>query len=306
MLDNRLRVNFDLYNKKTDPQLLPIGYPSSTGVSSIHDNMGMLKTRGFASAINYQIIRKQDFYWAVNASTAHTKATYHDFGQSMERFSEENRTSQSLYRYVDGNSPDDLWAVKSMGIDPGTGREIFLKRDGTQTFEWDKADEVVVGNSSPDLEGVIGSRVWWKGFSLGIHFRYRIGGQAFMTDLYNKVENADGNNIAGAGGKWFNQDRRALYDRWRNPGDEAKFMAITIMQANPISSRFVMDNNQLSAESINFSYETSAPWVQKVGMRSVTFSAYLNDIFRISTIKNERSTDYPHAHIVSFSIGMRF
>ena len=51
----------------------------------------------------------------------------------------------------------DIWAVRSAGIDPVTGREIFIKKDGTQTFEFDYNDEVIVGNSDPKLEGVIGS-----------------------------------------------------------------------------------------------------------------------------------------------------
>lgn len=59
-----------------------------------------------------------------------------------------------MKRYYDGGSPSDIWAVRSAGIDPVTGREIFIKKDGTQTFEFDYNDEVIVGNSDPKLEGV--------------------------------------------------------------------------------------------------------------------------------------------------------
>mgnify|MGYP000379848531 CR=1 FL=1 len=39
---------------------------------------------------------------------------------------------------------------------------------------------------------------------------------------------------------------------------------------------------------------------------SLTVRAYMNDIFRISTVKNERGIDYPFARSVSMSLGLRF
>ena len=41
-------------------------------------------------------------------------------------------------------------------------------------------------------------------------------------------------------------DKRALYDRWKQPGDKAKFKSIADSEVTPISSRFVEDNNVLS------------------------------------------------------------
>lgn len=57
-----------------------------------------------------------------------------------------------------------MWAVRSLGINPSDGRELFLTKEGTYTFEYDTEDEVVVGNSEPKLEGVLGSTLYWKGF----------------------------------------------------------------------------------------------------------------------------------------------
>ena len=70
-----------------------------------------------------------------------------------------------------------MWAVPSLGIDPATGAEMFRKKDGSQTFIYSTADEVVVGCSRPDVEGVIGSSFYYKGFSASVNFRYRLGGR---------------------------------------------------------------------------------------------------------------------------------
>ena len=190
--------------------------------------------------------------------------------------------------------------MRSCGIDPATGREIFLDKNGEQTFVHNYDDEVVVGNSDPKVEGVIGSSFYYKGFSASINLRYRLGGQIFMQTLYDKVENLSSSK------KWENLDKRALYDRWKQPGDQAKFKSIASSEVTPISSRFVEDNNVLSGESISLGYESTAPWLKHIGASSMYVRAYMNDIFRISTVKNERGLSYPFARSVSFSLGVTF
>ena len=69
-----------------------------------------------------------------------------------------------MTRYYDGGSPTALWAVRSAGIDPATGQEIFLTKDGKPTFQHNYDNEVVVGNTNPDVEGVWGNSLYWKGF----------------------------------------------------------------------------------------------------------------------------------------------
>ena len=132
------------------------------------------------------------------------------------------------------------------------------------------------------------------------NFRYRVGGQIFLSALYNKVENISDQDV------YYNQDKRALYDRWQKPGDVAKFKAISLNETTPMSSRFVADENTLSCESVSIGYETQDRWLRHFGASSMTIRGYMNDIFRISTVKNERGLDYPFARSVAFSLGIRF
>lgn len=299
ILDNRLRINFDIFRKNTDPLLITLSLPASTGGTGIPTNMGTLLTTGYTVQANFQIIRKYDFIWSINGSVRHIQSEYRDMGDALSNFNKENQ-SKSMTRYYDGASPTDLWTVPSLGIDPASGRELFLKKDGTTTFIYDYDDEVVVGNTEADYEGVFGTSLYYKGFSFSANLRYRIGGQAFMSALYNKVENITTTT------RWYNQDRRALYDRWQQPGDKTFFKAIDEYETTPMSSRFVRDNNLLRGESFSIGYETQAPWLRKVGASSMTLRAYMNDLFNISSIKEERGIDYPFARSVSFSLGLRF
>ena len=299
VFNNRLRMNFDYFSKKTDPLLVYTGVPSSTGGTSVPANVGGQVTKGYTVVLNYALLKKEHLLWQVNATLRHLTSEYRNVSAYLSRFSDENKTKNML-RYYDGGSPSDLWAVRSAGIDAATGREIFLHKDGTQSFAYNVEDEVVVGNSDPKLEGVVGMSFYYKGFSASANFRYRLGGQIFMETLYNKVENISFSDVH------YNQDKRALYDRWKEPGDNAKFRAISTTADTPMSSRFVADNNVFSGESISVGYESQGKWLKSVGASSLTVRAYMNDIFRISTVKNERGIDYPFARSVSMSLGLRF
>ena len=299
LLNNRLKCFFDYFTKVTDPLLVSIGVPSSTGTSTVLRNLGTQETKGVTMVLNYQLIKTNDLLWSVNLNMRHMTTKYKEIGNSLGIYNDANK-SRNLTRFYDGGSPYDLWAVRSNGIDPMTGREVFLTKGGNQTFQHNYDDEVVCGNSEPDLEGVFGTSLYYKGFSAAVNFRYRIGGQIFMSTLYNKVENITTNKLLE------NQDKRALHDRWQYVGHEAKFKAISQTETTPISSRFIEDNNVLSGESISIGYENNGDWLKKFGASSLTFKAYMNEFFRLSTVKNERGIDYPYARSVSFSLGLRF
>lgn len=300
ILNNRFRINADYFVKSTDPLLVFVSLPYSTGIDRVAQNIGAQRTRGFTITTDYSILKMDKLNWRVNVNMRQLKSEYQKMGNQLSNFNDANK-SRNLLRYYDGGSPSDLWAVRSLGIDPATGREIFLNRNNEQTFVHDFKDEVIVGNSDPNMEGILGTTFYYKGFMAAANVRYRFGGQTFMKTLYDKVENISRTNVA------LNQDKRALYDRWKKPGDIAPFKAISTTEITPISSRFVEDNNSFIGESFSLGYEnTTASWLKSIYASSFTVRAYMNDIFYVSTIKNERGLDYPFARSVSLSLAVRF
>ncbi len=164
VFNNRLRINADYFVKTTDPLLVFVALPSSAGASVQTDNLGGQEQKGFTVSANYALLQRKTLTWMVNLNARRLRSKYLGFGNALSNVNDKNR-GVNLTRYYDGASPSDLWAVRSLGIDPATGLEVFLTKDGNQTFKHDYRDEVVVGNSDPDLEGVIGSSVSYKGFS---------------------------------------------------------------------------------------------------------------------------------------------
>lgn len=301
MFNNRFHVTFDYYYKKTDPLMASIGMPLSVGVSSRLTNIGKQVGKGYNGTIKYAFVYrpKDRINWTTSVTFRHDEAYYDNIEDKLDDYNSEN-LSKNMTRYYDGGSPTALWTVRSAGIDPATGQEIFITKNGKPVFTYNYSDEIVVGDTRPKLEGVIGNILYFKGFSASLYLRYSVGSKSFNTTLYNKVE-----NISKAGLS-TNQDKRALYDRWHEPGDRAKYKGISLTDVVPISSRFVQKNNYLVLESIRVGYEFEQRWMEKLRFSGMTVSAYMNDICRISTIKDERGIDYPFARSVTFAISVNF
>ncbi len=311
LLDNRLNITADYYHKSTDPLLIAIGLPASSGLAEIYNsslgayttsyntNLGKQISKGFTATVQYYLLRnlKERLTWSVRGTVRLESNELNGIGNALETLNKYGQ-SRSTQRFFDGADPDDIWAVRSAGIDPATGREIFIKKDGTYTYDFSYADEVIVGNSRPDAEGTFGTNFGYHGISFGAIFRYRLGADAFNTSVFNKVENLSMSSLN------YNQDKRALYDRWQKPGDYAQFKNIAASENTPMSSRFVQTENVLSLESLQLGYEFEPQIARNRGVSGLRVSAYMNDIFRISNIKQERGTSYPFARSFSFALSV--
>ena len=307
VLNNRLKVNTDFYLKDTDPMLVNTSIASSTGRTSFTTNLGAQRTKGLSFNVVGMPIQntEKQLTWSITLNGRHQVQTYRNIGNSLDLLNDELQGT-SLVRYRDGGSPTDIWAVRSAGIDPMSGEEIYIKKNGLLTFEYDVNDEVIVGNTEPMLEGVVGSNLYYKGFTVSAYFRYRINADYFNSELYNRIENIQTSYVTA-----YNQDKRALYDRRQKPGDHAQYKRITNTIANnttaPMTSRYVQKENSFSGESISMSYDfRNQKWLEKVFLDSLTLRANLNDIFYSSTIRAERGTSYPFARTVSFTVNMTF
>ena len=191
-----------------------------------------------------------------------------------------------------------IWVVKSLGIDPETGKEVFRKKDGSLTYDWDSRDYVDGGDTRPKVSGNFGINAEWHGIGLNAGFTWRLGGQIYNTTLLNKVENADVHK---------NVDRRVFTDRWNTPGQVARFKAISDDSSTQPTSRFVEDYNLLTFSSLNVYYDfRECGFVKNSFLQRMKATFYMNDIATISSVKTERGTSYPFARTFSFSLQVTF
>ncbi len=299
----RINMTLDYYWKNTDPLLAIISTPGSMGVTSVAMNAGSQKTQGWEATFRISPIYmpSERINWNLSFNATSSRSRYADIGDSFSALNESGRNSLvGTTRYYDGGSPTAIWAVRSAGIDPATGQELFIKKDGTYSFTYNVVDEVVVGDTQQKVEGILGTTLYFKGFTAGCHFRYRFGGQVFNTSLFQKVENIGTEDV------YNNQDKRALYDRWSESNRDACFKGISMVQRTEKSSRFVMDDNSLIGESFNLGYEFPDRLIRRMRISALNLQLTMTDVFRATSVRVERGIDYPFARTVTMAVGITF
>ena len=185
-----------------------------------------------------------------------------------------------------------------MGIDPQTGEEIFRYKDGSTGTEWLASENVSVGNTEPKMNGTLSSNLLLYGFTLDVYFTYTCGGQQYNQTLQTKIENANLEN---------NVDKRVFTDRWQEIGDVSGFKSLKKYDVpTNATSRFVQDDNTLTLQSLSIGYELPSDVIKKIHFSRVKFAFNMNDVFRVSSIKQERGLSYPFARSYSFSVNVGF
>ena len=297
LFNERINIDASYYKNKTKDALMPISLPWSVGVSSVQVNMGKLENSGCEFAISAHVIKQKGFFWMVTVNGSHTMDKLTNVSTALKSI----EVAQSLgarpsLMFQEGGSQFGIHAMRTAGIDPASGKEIFINSKGEYTFDYDKDERVEVGNSNPILEGSIFSSLSYKGFTLNITTGYKFGGDAYNNTLADKVENIN---------PWENVDRRAFTDRWKEPGDLKRFLGIPESKSDNkrYSERFVERDNLFEIRNISINYEFKPEWLKRFGVKRLNVGFGMNDIARFSSMKLERGTSYPFER--SFNITFR-
>lgn len=300
---DRIRLQFNYYQKKTEGMLTSVSVAPSLGLPSntFTSNLGKIQNKGVEVNLNAVLIRDQgkDFEWSVMLQAAHNKNKIMEISTALKNINEKNNQDKTTPAavYEEGESMSAIKAVPSLGIDPTTGQELFMKKDGTITYTWDATDKVICGDSEPKVFGNVGTNLYWKGWNLNMVFKYDLGADYYNSTLAERVEGA---NLR------YNADRRVLNNRWKEPGQHALYKNIKEYTTTYISSRFVQKENTLQLTSLSLSYDLNREWIRKFGLNTMRLSFYMNDVFRASTVKNERGLDYPFQRSFVFGLNIGF
>lgn len=294
LFKERLVIGFDYFRNTTKDQLMSIPLPASTGAEDITVNFGENQNVGYEFSVAAQVIRSKNWAWTTVINGSHVKDRINRISTTLKNTSYQIEEDSPLrLRFREGGSQYDIYAVRSAGIDPATGQEIFIDRNGEYTFRYDADDEVVVGNTQPKLQGTWLNTLRYKGWSLNLVFSYKFGGDTYNKTLWSKVEDIDPR---------YNVDARAFTDRWKRPGDLSRFLAIKEIRpedSSYSSERFVERLNELWLSSAMLTYEFQAKFLKRIGFKRLAIGVGVSDIFRLSTVKYERGTSYPYSRTIN-------
>ena len=299
-----LTFRFDYYVSNTDNLLVDFDLSGSTGFNTFKENLGEVQNKGFDATLNWRVYNntEKDAYFTIFGSVSHNKNKIVKISDALTHSNEAQNDddvnpSKPFTRFEEGQSTSAIWAVRSLGIDPETGDELFLNRKGEKTYEWNINDQVVCGESNPKFQGNFGFNTEYMGFSLNCSFSYKVGGDYYNQTLVDRVENVD---------IQYNLDRRVFSGTWKNPGDVTFFKRITETPTTTRpTDRFVERQNELSLASLNLGYDFKHLNISKFAER-LKLAFYMTDVFRVSSVKTERGLEYPFARTFSFSLQATF
>jgi len=299
-----LTLKLDFYRADTRDMAFNRTVVTSTGFSAVTDNLGKVRNEGIELSASYAVWRAKDGFLNLNFKIATNKNRIRKISDALEAYNEtvrlaayrENQT-EPVIQYYDGVPLHSIWAVKSLGIDPTTGLEVFLDKEGNKTFAWSASNLIHCGSQDPKYNGNFGLTGEYKGFGLNAVFTFYGGGYLYNTTLLDKVENCYiGNNV----------DRRVFSDRWYIKGQNAQYINGYENGGTQPTSRFVQKNNVLNVSSLSAYYEFPTQWIRKIRLQRLRLSAYMNDVYTFSNIRIERGTSYPFARTLSFALTATF
>ena len=304
LFKNRWDLTFDAYQKTTDNLLLDVSLAPSIGAVTARQNVGEVENNGIEFQTRVVPIQTKDLQWSLSLNYSYNRNKVKKVSDALKALNQKNLGVDSLNRgtrplplYEEGESLTALKVVPSAGIDPATGKEIYIKRDGSYTFTYDPNDRRVFGDTSPWAYGSLTSYLMYKGFSLNANFGYSLGATVYNATLASRVEGTK---------KEQNADRRVLESRWKQAGDVTRYRDIASTESPYQTSRFIQKEYYFTLRSLSLAYETEATWVKKLHMRRARVELLANDLFYLSTVKRERGLDYPFARSVEMSLRLSF
>ena len=300
----KLSLTFDYYSADTKNMFTNVSIPTSTGFAIVKDNLGLVRNSGVETKANYTVWQNKKGFFNVYGTFTYTKNKIIRLSESMRAYNEKmmkmaEKADQSapVLMYQDGLSMNTIWAVPSAGIDPQSGNEIYIKKDGSYTYKYSANDMVAAGDATPKYRGTAGFTAEYNGFGLSATVSYLAGCQMYNSTLVDRVENAD---------ITYNVDRRLLQGRWTTPGQQTQYKKFNSSTRTRATTRFVQDRKELNLSSISAYYEFPSSIYQKLYMERLRLSFYINDIATFSSIKVERGLNYPFARTMSFSLNATF
>ncbi|WP_083925324.1 TonB-dependent receptor [Flexithrix dorotheae] len=261
-LKNRLRIEFDWYNRINEDLLQSVPLSAATGFSSQEKNIGSVRNRGIDLNIN-TVNLQGEFSWLMNFNVNINKS-------KILSLNDDEDISNGINRYVVGE-PLRSWYIREWaGVNPETGQPMWVRwedEDGnmihqeggananspanvTTTDSYNQASLQILGTPYPDFYGGWSNDFMYKNFSLSILANYSYGGQIY-TSLRERMD-SDGaflahNKINPIDG----------WTRWEKPGDIATHPELLYNGNNNsfnTSSRYIEDASYFRIQNISFAY----------------------------------------------------
>lgn len=293
VLNNRLSVEFDFYNRKTRDMLVTVDVPGAVGLSPVETNVGAVVNRGIDFTVNWQqSVRDFNYSIRFTGTTIRNRVSKlggmripkGDIGSGrLISMTEEGKSIGYFYGYkvagifqsqqeidqynahavqVSGN-PDQKYQNNV-----GPGDLIYRDLDGNGYIN-DK-DRKDIGSPIPKFIGGLGFSMDWKGIDLSLDFQGNFGNKIFNAKQLERYSGSD------------NWDRSFL-DRWREDHRNTDIPRMTLEGNNyMVSSRYVENGSYVKLQNLELGYSFPQHMIQKLRLTKLRVFFSGNNLFYIT------------------------
>ena len=239
---DHINLDLEFYNKLTTDMLMsvPVSY-ADKGEGFRWDNIGAMVNRGFELSLNADIVRSYQFTWNISANVSYNRNKITELYNGLNEY----ELSTTGTKLVVGHPVGEFFINRYAGVNPANGDALWYTKDGEVTTEFNESDKVMIGkNYIAPWQGGFGTSLSWKGLTLSAQFSWVADRWMINNDRFFE----ESNGLYSA----YNQSRRLLYDRWKQPGDVTDIPRYGVTPQ--IDSRFLEDASFLRLKNVMLSY----------------------------------------------------
>jgi outer membrane receptor protein involved in Fe transport len=184
---NRIRLEYTYFDRKSDGQILRVTLPQSTGLTGTWTNSGSLKTTGHELTLAADIVKSEDFKWTAiaNFTAYETEVLAIPFDNIDFAY---NGGADIYSRIKVGDAAGSLYGRTWTYVDGqrliGSNGLPVIAKDANGAVLYSK-----VGNAFPDYVLTLNNTFKYKNWDLGFMFEYKKGGEGFDPAERNGIRN---------------------------------------------------------------------------------------------------------------------
>lgn len=276
--------------------LFDVSQPSSSGVTSIIQNIGKVTNSGVEIELDYTAFKNKDWIVSVGANATFVKNKIKNLPPSMR----ENGYVSGSKKWMEGKSIYEFWLRQWYGVDPDTGDGLFYldtdtynESDGTLTtsvqntiveidgkkltISYSYAKYDFSGSSFPKVFGGFNVKVAYKNIDLAAVFSYQLGGHVLDTNYANMMS-------MSSFGYAQSPD---LLKAWKKAGDITDVPRIDNYSTHATnigtsySTRWLTSSNYLNLRSITLGYQLPKEWLNRIMLKSARINLTAENLFML-------------------------
>ncbi len=294
LFNDKITGEMAYYRKQTNDVLLNVATQFNSGFGSAWANVGGILNQGFEFSIKANVIdRGSKFNWSIDFNIARNMNEVTSLGNYTE---EAISGGTNDTRLIIGQPVGNNYLVRFSHVDAQTGRPVYLDKQGNETFEWSVDNRVSTGAILPDAIGGIRNDFRFGRFDVSMFWVFVLGGDIYDSSSKRQLGTFDQDG-------W--NHRTDHFDRWQQPGDDAKYPILTTTPENHGSGTpwintdlWLHDGTYARLRNLSLGYNLPDSFLKKVKLGTARISIAANNILTLTKfvgLDPEISRDFENA-----------